>query len=159
MQVFPFFSCWSVFPFRERNDFTRLSEKRIIVLYLQLFNTQKTPHCNRSSGIYILARLSEETSPGRQIFHQVASFCQVAVLPFSNIHKWCMLGMYKSHRGSHKLTGENYWRISPGTGEVKFPLGEGKKSTGSGFTGSFTEGFTKYYRFQNLSLGLLLKFS
>ena len=29
----------------------------------------------------------KRTSLGRQIFHQVASFCQVAVLPFSNIHK------------------------------------------------------------------------
>ena len=33
-----------------------------------------------------------KTSPGGPIFHQLASFCQVAVLPFSNIHKWYMLG-------------------------------------------------------------------
>ena len=31
-------------------------------------------------------------------------------------------------------------KFSPGTGEAKFSLGEGKKSTGSGFTGSVTEG-------------------
>ena len=46
-----------------------------------------TPLCNRPSGIYILAGFSEKTSPGRQIFHQVAPFYQVPVLPFSNIHK------------------------------------------------------------------------
>ena len=31
-------------------------------------------------------------------------------------------------------------KISPGTGEAKFSLGERKQSTGSGFTGSVTEG-------------------
>jgi len=31
-------------------------------------------------------------------------------------------------------------KISPGTREAKFSLGEGEKSTGSGFTGSVTEG-------------------
>ena len=31
-------------------------------------------------------------------------------------------------------------KFSPGTGEAKLSLGEGKKSTGSGFTGSVTEG-------------------
>ena len=37
-------------------------------------------------------------------------------------------------------TGRVKLKISPGTGEAKFSLGEGKKSTGSGFTGSVTEG-------------------
>ena len=31
-------------------------------------------------------------------------------------------------------------KISPGTEEAKFSLGEGEKSTGSGFNGSVTEG-------------------
>ena len=36
-------------------------------------------------------------------------------------------------------TGRVKLKISPGNGEDKFLLGEGKKSTGSGFTGSVTE--------------------
>ena len=32
------------------------------------------------------------------------------------------------------------FKILPGTREAKFSLGEGKKSIGSGFTGSVTEG-------------------
>ena len=40
---------------------------------------------------------------------------------------------------SHK-TGRVKLKFSPGTGEAKFSLGEGKKFTGSGFNGSFTEG-------------------
>ena len=39
-------------------------------------------------------------------------------------------------------TGRVKLRISPVTGEAKFSLGEGKKSTGSGFAGSVTEGCT-----------------
>ena len=39
-------------------------------------------------------------------------------------------------------TGRVKLKISPGTGEVKFSLGEGKKSTRSGFTGAVTEGCT-----------------
>ena len=31
-------------------------------------------------------------------------------------------------------------KISPGTGDAEYSVGEGKKSTGSGFTGSVTEG-------------------
>ena len=42
----------------------------------------KTPLCNWTSGI--LTRFSEKTSPSRQIFNQVAPFCQVAILPFLN---------------------------------------------------------------------------
>ena len=37
-------------------------------------------------------------------------------------------------------TGRVKLKISPATGEAKFSLGEGKKSAGSGFTGSVTEG-------------------
>ena len=37
-------------------------------------------------------------------------------------------------------TGQVKSKFSPLTKEVKFSLGEGKKSTGSGFTGSVTEG-------------------
>ena len=38
-------------------------------------------------------------------------------------------------------TGQVKLKVSPGTTEkVKFSLGEGKKSTGSGFAGSVTEG-------------------
>ena len=38
-------------------------------------------------------------------------------------------------------TGRVKLKISPGIGEAKFSLGEGKKSIGSGFTGSITEGY------------------
>ena len=37
-------------------------------------------------------------------------------------------------------TGRVKLKISSGTGEAKSSLGEGKKSTGSSFTGSVTEG-------------------
>ena len=37
-------------------------------------------------------------------------------------------------------TSQVQFKFSPLTKEVKFSLGEGKKSTGSGFTGSVTEG-------------------
>ena len=43
--------------------------------------------CNRPSDIYSLTGFSEKVSLGRQIFHQVAPYYQVAVLPFSKIHK------------------------------------------------------------------------
>ena len=46
-----------------------------------------------------------------------------------------MVGMLKPQTGRVKL------EISPDTGEVKFSLGEGKKSTGSAYTGSVTEGW------------------
>ena len=38
VQVFSF--CWQVLQFREMNNFIRLSQKHIIVLYLEIFNTQ-----------------------------------------------------------------------------------------------------------------------
>ena len=37
-------------------------------------------------------------------------------------------------------TGRVKLKFSPRNGEAKFSLGEGKKFTGSGFTGSVTEG-------------------
>ena len=40
-------------------------------------------------------------------------------------------------------TGRVKLKISPGTGEAKFSLGERKKSTGLGFTRSVTEGCFK----------------
>ena len=47
-----------------------------------------TPVCNRPSGTYILTGFEKKKSQGRQIFHQVASFCQVVrCFPYSNIHK------------------------------------------------------------------------
>ena len=38
-------------------------------------------------------------------------------------------------------TGRVKLKISPVTGEVEFSFGEGKKSNGSGFTRSITEGY------------------
>ena len=46
-----------------------------------------------------------------------------------------MVGMLMPQTGRVNL------EISPDTREVKFSLGEGKKSTGSGFTGSVIEGW------------------
>ena len=46
-----------------------------------------TPLCNSPSGMYILIWFSVKTSVGRQIFHEVGPFCQVALLRFSDIHK------------------------------------------------------------------------
>jgi len=57
----------------------------------------KTPLCNRPSGIYMLTGFSKKTSLGRQIFHQVSPFCQVAILPFST-HK-LPIWEYKSRTG------------------------------------------------------------
>ena len=70
----------------------------------------------------------KKTSPGRQNFHKVAPYCQIAVLAFSNIFTLCMLGMLKKRRRRIK----NFTC----TGAAKFSLGEGIKSTGSGSTGS-----------------------
>ena len=64
-----------------------------------------TPLCKRSSSIYILIGFLEKASTGRQSFYQFAPFCLVAFFPFSNIHKWYMLGMLKSQRKSYKLAG------------------------------------------------------
>ena len=46
-----------------------------------------TPLCNSPSGMHVLIGFSVKMSAGRQIFHQVGPFCQVAVLRFSDIHK------------------------------------------------------------------------
>jgi len=66
--------------------------------------------CNRPSGIYSLSAFSEKVSPGRQIFHHVAPYYQVAVLPFSKIHKNDICWVYKScigeaTNGPGKITG------------------------------------------------------
>ena len=45
------------------------------------------PLCNSPSGMYVLMGFSVKMCVGRQIFHQVAPFCQVTVLRFSDIHK------------------------------------------------------------------------
>ena len=64
-----------------------------------------TTLCKRSSSIYILIGFLQKASTGRQSFYQFAPFCLVAFFPFSNIRKWYMLGMSKSHRKSYKLAG------------------------------------------------------
>ena len=46
-----------------------------------------TPLCNSPSDMYILIGISVKTSADRQIIHQVASFCQLAVLRFLDIQK------------------------------------------------------------------------
>ena len=43
--------------------------------------------CNRASDIYSLTGFSEKVLPGRQIFQHVTPYYQVAVFPFSKIHK------------------------------------------------------------------------
>ena len=60
-----------------------------------------TPLCNSPSGTYILVGFSVKTSAGRQIFHQVTLFCQVAVLRFSD-RSYCLLihGIYKQPLGN-----------------------------------------------------------
>ena len=59
----------------------------------------------------------KKTSPGRQIFHQVAPFCQVAMLPFS-------------------ITNDICWVCESRTGEaINWP--------GKSFSGSVTEAVTK----------------
>ena len=84
-----------------------------------------TPFGNRPNGIYILTGFSEKTSPGRQIFHQVAPFCQDAVLTFSNDMRWEYTG--KSYWGSHKPAG---WSLRfhqiPGIGRLNFHWVKGK---------------------------------
>ena len=56
-----------------------------------------TPLCNSPSGKYILIGVSVKTSAGRQIFHQVTLFCQVAVLRFS--HRNDIYWVCKCHTG------------------------------------------------------------
>ena len=50
------------------------------------FMVVNTPLCNSPSGMYILIEFPVKTSAGLQIIHQLASFCQVAVLRFSDIY-------------------------------------------------------------------------
>ena len=52
----------------------------------EIYDITITPLCNSPSGMYILIGFSVKTSAGRQIIHKVASFCQLAVLRFSDIH-------------------------------------------------------------------------
>ena len=52
-----------------------------------------TPLCNSPSGVYVLIGFSVKTSAGRQIFHQIATLCQVTVFRCSDIHRRYMLGM------------------------------------------------------------------
>ena len=109
------------------------------------FVSVRTPLCNRTSGIYILTRYSEITPPDRHVFHQVTPFCQVAVLVFKNtqmIYAGCAKVAPRK-----PLTGRIKLKISPGIGEAKFSLCVEEKSTGSGFTGSVTEGCVKIARF------------
>ena len=58
--------------------------------------------------------------------------------------------------GKHK----NGWvkkKYSLGSGETKFPLGRGKKSTGSGSTGSVTEGCMVWWFFETKAFCALRK--
>ena len=51
------------------------------------FMVVTTPLFNGPCGMYVPIGFSVKTSAGPQIFHQVAPFCQVAVLRFSDRHK------------------------------------------------------------------------
>ena len=60
--------------------------------------------------------------------------------------------------GKHK----NGWvkkKYSLGSGETKFPLGRGKKSTGSGSTGSVTEGCYKRGHHSTIATIMTMKFA
>lgn len=85
----------------------------MIVLYLQIFNSQKHPSVT-DPEVSIF-------SPGRQIFHQIAPFCHVAVLSFSNT-QMIRAGCVKAAQGKPQSSRVKL-KISPGTGEAKFSLG------------------------------------
>ena len=48
-----FVTFWQVMPFRERKHFIRFSEKHIIVLYLQIFNTHYILFKISASGLFL----------------------------------------------------------------------------------------------------------
>ena len=100
-----------------------------------------TTLCNRSSSIYILIGFLEKASTGRQNFYQFAPFCLVALIfPFFK-HTQMIYARYVKVAPEKPQTGRVKLKVSPGTTEkAKFSLGDGKKSTGSGFAGSVTEG-------------------
>ena len=97
-------------------------------------NFFEAPHVTDRVASVFSVGFRKKTSPGRQIFHQVAPFCQDAVLTFSNDMRWNVkVAPGKPQTDRVKL------KISPDTREAKFSLGEGNKSAGSGFAGSVTE--------------------
>ena len=72
------------------------------------------------------------------ISHQVGPFCGIAVLSFSKKSQMIYAGNAKVATGKSQ-TGRVKLSISASAGKVQFLLGERKKSTGLGFTGSVTE--------------------
>ena len=97
-----------------------------------------TPLCDdRSSGIYILTGFSEKTSPRRQI--PGCPFLSGRCFAFFKYTQTIYAGHVKVALGKQQ-TDQIKLKISPGTGEAKSSLGEEKKSTGSGFTGSYRAG-------------------
>ena len=74
----------------------------------------------------------------RHICHQVGSFCEIAVLPFFK-HSQMIYARYVKVATGKSQTGRVRLNISASAEEVTFSVGEGKKSTGLGFTESVTE--------------------
>ena len=104
----------------------------------------KTPLCNRPSGIYILNGFSEKNVTGSANF---PPGCPVLSGPcFAFLKRTRMI-----HDGHVKAaprmrqTGRVKLKISPGTGEAKSSLVEGKKSTVSSFTGSLLQRYIKSF--------------
>ena len=82
-----------------------------------------TPLQQNQWHLYSHRVFGKKRSPGRQIFHHVAPLCQAAIFPFLKHTQMVHTGyvsVCKSRTGL-KL------QISPGTGEARFSLGEGKK--------------------------------
>ena len=79
-----------------------------------------------------------EKITSRHIFHKVGPFCKIAVLPLFKLSQMRYAGYVNVARGESQ-TGRVKLNISASEGKVTFPLVEGKKSTGFGFTVSVTQ--------------------
>jgi len=101
-----------------------------------------TPLCNRASGIYILTGFSEKTSPGTE-----ANFPPGCPFPFLSSRCFAFFkdtqmiyAGYVNVAPGKPQTGRVKFETSLDTVQAKYSLVKRKKSTGSGLTGSVTEG-------------------
>ena len=84
----------------------------------------------------------EKMSRGRQLFHQVSPFCNVALLPFSEIHKWYMLVRKSSTWGAINWPGK--LKILPGSGRANLHWVKGKNPLGRVSLGLLQRDVTTY---------------
>ena len=120
----------------------QMQEPFQLVIFLRLGKLMYTPLCNRASGIYILTGFTEKTSP---------NFPPGCPFPFSSSRCFAFFkGTQTTYAGYVNVapgkpqTGRVKFKISLDTVQAKYSLVKRKQSTGSGLTGSVTEGCIQY---------------